>query len=245
MASSEKGSNTSLEKEEHHRVVPMTPMERQAALDAALAVDPGVSRFSKRAFYMYLITLVACCCSGDSGFDGTVMGGINSMTQYQQYFHMKTVGSKTGIIFGIYTIGSLSGTIPASYLPDRFGRRFSMFFGNLLLCVGAIITANAKDMPMFLGGRFLTGQMAASGMMVATGRWSGTLSWRLPLYIQLVPAALNVLFVFLCPESSNGDVKSPLVQLEMREIEEVIQINGADSMLLFLRDDFPLNTPDQ
>lgn len=64
---------------------------------------------------MYLVTLVVCCCSGDSGFDGTVclatithvgcgaerdtdnqvMGGINSMVQYQRYFGMTGVGSKT------------------------------------------------------------------------------------------------------------------------------------------------------
>ena len=40
-----------------------------------------------------------------------------------------------------------------------------------------------------------------SGMMVATGRWDSELAWRLPLYIQMVPAALNFLLVFLCPES--------------------------------------------
>jgi len=77
---------------------------------------------------MYLVTLVVCCCSGDSGFDGTVhfvlliaveldlnitfflffrhqvMGGINSMHQYQEYFGMTGVGSKTSIVFGIFTV---------------------------------------------------------------------------------------------------------------------------------------------
>lgn len=269
------------------RGLPMSPMERQIALKAALEVDPGVSRFSFRAFQMYLITLVVCCCSGDSGFDGTVMGGINSMVQYQQYFGLTGVGKKTSIVFGIFTIGSLCGTIPASYFPDKFGRRFSMFFGNLVLCVGAVITANAKGKGMFLGGRFLTGlgsscagasaksylaeitpphsrgaylgflnsfyyvgQMSATGMMVATGKFQSEMSWRLPLYIQLVPAALNVIFIFLCPESPrwlysvgksekarqvlarlhscDGNPKSPLVDLEMEEIEEKIEVDGVD-----------------
>ncbi|KAF8073785.1 general substrate transporter [Lyophyllum atratum] len=296
MAGSKDGSHSSIEKDEkvEHletsprvRGQPMTPVERQVALNAALEVDPGVSRFSLRAYQMYLITLVVCCCSGDSGFDGTVMGGINSMLQYQEYFGLTGVGAKTGIVFGIFTIGSICGTIPAFYLPDRFGRRFSMFFGNLVLCVGAVITANAKTQGMFLGGRFLTGlgsscagasaksylaeitpphsrgaylgflnsfyyvgQMSATGMMVATGKFQSEMSWRLPLYIQLVPAAINVLFVYLCPESprwlysvgkseearlvlaklhsSNGDPKSPLVDLEMEEIEEKIEVDGVD-----------------
>ncbi|KAF8908874.1 general substrate transporter, partial [Gymnopilus junonius] len=236
---------------------------------------------------MYLITFVICCCSGDSGFDGTVMGGINSMKQYQEYFGMTGVGSKTSIVFGIFTIGSICGTIPAAYLPDKFGRRLSMFFGNAVLIVGALITATAKDKGMFLGGRFLTGlgstcagasaksylaemapahsrgaylgflnsfyyvgQITATGMMVSTGNFQSEMSWRLPLYVQLVPAAINVSFVFLCPESprwlysvgradkareilarfhsSTNDIKSPLVDLEMSEIEEKIQIDGAD-----------------
>jgi len=288
---------------EYHDVVPVdeppsrrtkgstlrNPVERQLALQAALRVDPGVKRWSRRAFQMYLVTLVVCCCSGDNGFDGTVMGGINSMKQYQTYFGMTGVGSKTSIVFGIFTVGSICGTIPAAYLPDRFGRRFSMFFGNIVLLVGALLTANAKQKGMFLGGRFLTGlgslcastsaksylaeitpphsrgaylgflnsfyyvgQMTATGMMVATGKFNSELSWRLPLYIQVVPAALNLIFIFLCPESprwlysvgksdearsilarfhsSNGNPKSPLIDLEMEEIEEKIEVDGSDKI---------------
>ncbi|PFH53982.1 hypothetical protein AMATHDRAFT_72998 [Amanita thiersii Skay4041] len=265
-----------------------SPEERQLALKAALEIDPGIGRWTLRAIQLYLVTLVVCCCSGDSGFDGTVMGGINSMKQYQQYFGLSGVGSKTSIIFGIYTvIMCYSGTIPAAYLPDKFGRRFSMFFGNAVLIAGAILSANAKVKGAFLGGRFLTGlgsscagasaksylaevtpphsrgaylgflnsfyyvgQMTATGMMVATGRWQNEWSWRLPLYIQVVPAALNVLFIFLCPESprwlysigkttqarkllaklhsKDADVNSPLIDLEMDEIKEKIQIDGVD-----------------
>ncbi|KAF7422604.1 hypothetical protein PC9H_010760 [Pleurotus ostreatus] len=270
-----------------------TPLERQQALKAALEVDPGVKRWSLRAMQMYLVTLVACCCSGDSGFDGTVMGGINSMTQYQKYFGLTGVGKSTSIVFGIFTI-SLPFTTPVllsdgnpAYFPDKFGRRFSMFFGNGVLIVGAILTANATNEGMFLGGRYLTGlgstcagasaksflaelapphsrgaylgflnsffyvgQISATGMMVATGRFDSDWSWRLPLYIQVVPAALNVIFVFFCPESprwlysvgkeaqarrilarfhsSTGDPNSPLVSLEMEEIEEKLVVGGSD-----------------
>jgi hypothetical protein len=41
-----------------------------------------------------------------------------------------------------------------------------------------------------------------AGMMVATGKWKHSeLSWRLPLFVQCVPAGLNVLLVFFCPET--------------------------------------------
>ncbi|KAF8158376.1 general substrate transporter [Crassisporium funariophilum] len=286
-SSNEKDVVESKEHIEHHELVAQTPLERQMALKEALEIDPGVSRWAWGAIQMYLITLVVCCCSGDSGFDGTVMGGINSMKQYQQYFGMDGVGSKTSIVFGIFTVGSIVGVIPASYFPDRFGRRFSMWFGNAILIVGAILTANAKSKGPFLGGRFLTGlgascagasaksylaemapahsrgfymgflnsfyyvgQMTATGMMVATGRFQSEMSWRLPLYIQVVPAGINVIFIFFCPESprwlysvgkgdqarvilarlhsSTNDINSPLVNIEMKEIEEKITIGGGD-----------------
>ncbi|KAF8807122.1 general substrate transporter [Phlegmacium glaucopus] len=281
------GDSTGDVRDNSRKEAPLTPMERQIALQAALKIDPGVKRWAWAAIQLYLVTLVVCCCAGDSGFDGTVMGGINSMKQYQQYFGLTGVGKSTSIVFGIFTVGSICGTVPASYLPDRFGRRFSMFFGNAILIVGAILTANAKDKGMFLGGRFLTGlgatcasasaksylaeiapaksrgaylgflnsffyvgQITATGMMISTGKFQNQWSWRLPLYVQVVPASINLIFVFLCPESprwlhsigkadearrilarfhsSNDDIRSPLVDLEMKEIEEKIQIDGAD-----------------
>lgn len=292
--SSNEGTRSSIDKggTEHVEQAPyqyQTPAERKAALGAALAEDPGVGKWTRRAIQIYLITLVVCCCSGDSGFDGTVMSGINAMKQYQQYFGLTQSGSKTSIVFGIYTIGSVCATIPAAYFPDKFGRRFSMWFGNLVLLTGALLTANAHSKSMFLAGRWLTGvgsgcagasaksylaeiappqnrgaflgflnsfyyvgQMTATGMMVSTGKWDSELSWRLPLYIQVVPAGLNVLFIFLCPESPrwlftrgkkdearkvlarlhsvDGDPKgiSPLINLEMAEIEEKVSLEGAD-----------------
>ncbi|KAG5648316.1 hypothetical protein DXG03_004888 [Asterophora parasitica] len=100
MASGNGGFRTSIDPEKHNheekvRGQPMTPIERQIALKAALEIDPGVSGFSFRAFQAYLVTLVVCCCSSDSGVDGTVMGGINGMLQYQHYFDMSGVGAKT------------------------------------------------------------------------------------------------------------------------------------------------------
>jgi len=87
--------------------------------------------------------------------------------------------------------------------------------------------------------------------MVSTGRWNNELSWRLPLYIQAIPAGLNVLLVYLCPESPRWlysigrkddarailakfhsrtrDLNSPVVNIEIDEIEEKVTLEGADS----------------
>src|SRR4051794_18688940 len=74
---------------EHHEAKPRAPTssaERQERMAAALAIDPGHKAWSWAAIRSILITLCVCCCSGDSGFDGTVMGGINAM-KYVPIFH--------------------------------------------------------------------------------------------------------------------------------------------------------------
>ncbi|KZS92073.1 general substrate transporter [Sistotremastrum niveocremeum HHB9708] len=262
----------------HSRIpTPGTPLERQNALAVALQQDPGIKHGSRRAWHMYFIVLCACLCSTDNGFDGTVMGGINSMHQYQSYFGMTGAGLGTSLVFGIYTVGSLTGTIPASILPDRYGRRLSMLAGNLILIIGALITGTATFRSTFIFGRFLTGvggacaaaaaqsylaEMApahdrglylgilnsfATGMMVSTGKYENDWSWRLPLFVQLIPALFNAIFIFSCPESprwlyangrriearqvlaklhsSTGDLYSPLVDLEMEEIEDKVTVD--------------------
>jgi MFS family permease len=63
------------------------------------------------------------------------MSSVNSMIQWQTYFGLTDSkgAPKTGIIFGIYTVGQVVAFFPASYLPDRIGRRRSMFVGNCVL----------------------------------------------------------------------------------------------------------------
>ncbi|KAK0503894.1 general substrate transporter [Armillaria luteobubalina] len=293
------------EPEHHEQRLGQQVLDGQAALNAAIEADPGPKHFSLAAFQvscsieirpsqgtltlgqLYLIALVVCFCSGDTGFDGTVMGGINTMSQFQAFFGMKDDAAKTSIVFGIYTMPLGQLMLLIAYLPDKYGRRFPMWIGNAVLILGACLSANAKNMNMFLVGRWLTGtgsacagaaaksylaeispakyrgayigflnsfyyigQMAASGMMVSTGNYASDYSWRLPLYIQVVPAALNFFFIYFCPESprwlhsvgrghearhilakyhsATGDHNSPLIDLEMREIEEKIEIDGQD-----------------
>jgi len=113
--------------------------------------------------------------------------------------------------------------------------------------------APPQDRGLYVGilnSFFYVGQITATGMMVSTGKWNSDWSWRVPLFIQVVPASLNVLFVFLAPESprwlhtkgrrdearrilaklhsSTGDIHSPLIELQVEEIEEKVSVDGAD-----------------
>lgn len=62
------------------------------------------------------------------------MSAINGMDQFTSFFGLPATGSSgTGLVFGVYTIGGVAAALPASYLPDRFGRRLPILIGNVLL----------------------------------------------------------------------------------------------------------------
>ena len=56
-------------------------------------------------------------------YDGSLMGNINSLPQYREYFGFpKGVGTPaTGIVYAIYTIGNLVGSFVAGPATDFRG----------------------------------------------------------------------------------------------------------------------------
>jgi len=95
----------------------------------------------------------------------------------------------------------------------------------------------------------LLGSLLCSGVTVATGRLPTSTSWRTPFGLQIVPASILLLTVYLIPESprwlmsvgrksearkilaeyhGNGDENAPLVLLELREFEESIKLDACD-----------------
>ncbi|EJP61917.1 Hexose transport-related protein, putative [Beauveria bassiana ARSEF 2860] len=119
----------------------------------AAPLDP----WSKTSFQLYLILLVAALNATASGFDGSIFSSINAMPQYQKYFHHNELGSATGIIFMIYTIGNMIGSLFTGPICDRFGRRAGMITGSVLIMVGAAVQTAARSDAYLLGGRFVLG----------------------------------------------------------------------------------------
>lgn len=101
-----------------------------------------------------------------------------------------------------------------------------------------------------LNSFYYVGQLIASGIAIPLGLRPDTWAWRSPILLQSAPAVINVIFVLLLPESprwlySRGhkeravsilaklhsrdmDPHSPLIQLEIQEIEANISLSGAD-----------------
>jgi MFS family permease len=56
-----------------------------------------------------------------------------------------------------YTTGNAIGFLIAGANSDLFGRRLFLLFGNIVCCVGFIITASANGASQFTAGLAITG----------------------------------------------------------------------------------------
>ncbi|KIW33267.1 uncharacterized protein PV07_00134 [Cladophialophora immunda] len=113
--------------------------------------------FSRSMLRLYGCLAIAYLCGCLNGYDGSLMGGLNAMSTYQKYFHMKTAGSSTGLVFAMYNIGSIPAVFFSGPVNDHFGRRAGMFTGAVIIIIGTCIQAPSTSHAMFLGGRFVLG----------------------------------------------------------------------------------------
>lgn len=125
-------------------------------VDLAAALGPNKpDTWGKGHRKLYAMCLLVYLCSTMNGYDGSLMGSINSVPSYLKYFNLPQNGAaSTGIIFSIFQIGQMAGAL-FIWLADWRGRRLSIFIGCIGVVVGTIVTSTAKDIPTFVGGRFL------------------------------------------------------------------------------------------
>lgn len=115
---------------------------------------------------------------------------------------------------------------------------------NSFYYVGQILASGIAVSP------FLPRYDSNSNTQIPFGRWDSTAAWRGPLYLQCVPAGINLIFVLFISESprwlfaqgkveqardvlakfhsKTGDRHSPLIDLELAEFEENISQSGSD-----------------
>jgi len=119
----------------------------------------NVRPWTKAMFKLYLCLLIATLNSCINGYDGSLMGAINSYPQYRSYFNFnETEGTPTtGIVYAIYTIGNLVGSFVAGPATDFRGRKWGMCIGTSIIIIGACIQATCHNLGGFMGGRFVLG----------------------------------------------------------------------------------------
>ncbi|KAJ7185220.1 hexose transporter [Mycena filopes] len=120
-------------------------------------MDPNRKWYNNRR----LITLNAwivllLITSSTNGYDGSMMNGLQSLTQWENYFNKPTKG-KLGLLNAIQNIGALAGYPFAPYLSDGIGRRPTVFLGALIMCIATAVQTASQSVGMFIGARFLIG----------------------------------------------------------------------------------------
>ncbi|KAB8067326.1 general substrate transporter [Aspergillus leporis] len=243
---------------------------------------------SKSMLKLYWCIAVAMLNSCINGYDGSLMGSINSYEQYRTYFGFDPDEGtpSTGIVYAIYTIGNIVGSFTAGPFTDFKGRRVGMALGAIFIIIGTVVQATCHNIGGFMAGRFILGFGVATsatagpsyvsemahpayrGAMTGlynvlwfgggipgtfipwkTSSIEGTMSWRIPIWLQMVFSGLVLLSCFTIPESprwlisqdkheaalkvltdyhGDGDRNAPIVQLEYREMLADISKTGSD-----------------
>ncbi|KAJ5620923.1 hypothetical protein N7510_004907 [Penicillium lagena] len=111
--------------------------------------DPGMRK-------LYSLAMVLCLASATTGYDGSMLNGLQILDIWQDYFHHPT-GSILGLFGSIYSIGGLAGLPFAPYIADHYGRRIAIITGCLLLFVGVAVQSAAQNFSMFIAARFFVG----------------------------------------------------------------------------------------
>lgn len=145
------------EREHGHKTTEIREVQNVALADATMKAN--LSPWTGRMFKLYGILLIATLNSCINGYDGSLMGAINSYPQYRSYFGFSlTEGTpSTGIVYAIYTIGNLVGSFAAGPATDFRGRKWGMFIGCLIIVIGTCVQASCHNLAGFMGGRFILG----------------------------------------------------------------------------------------
>ncbi|ORX46983.1 general substrate transporter [Hesseltinella vesiculosa] len=91
-----------------------------------------------------------------TGYDGSLLNGLQSLTQWDSYFGNPT-GPRLGTLSSGVTFGMLAIMIFTSWISDRFGRRWPIIVGSFVTIIGAIVQGAAVNFGMFWVGRFIIG----------------------------------------------------------------------------------------
>ncbi|KAF9555258.1 hexose transporter [Agrocybe pediades] len=127
--------------------------------DAAYAhlVNPNRKWYNnKRLIALNFWILLLLVTSSTNGYDGSMMNGLQSLPQWDGYFHHPTKG-KLGLLNAIQNIGSLAAYPFSPYLSDGLGRRTTVFIGAFIMCAATALQTASVSVGMFIGARFLIG----------------------------------------------------------------------------------------
>lgn len=109
-----------------------------------------------RLLQLYLLLLCAFLGQFTTGFDGSMLNGMQSLPQWNKEFGNPTGGRLGAMVNGV-VFGVLFSLFFSSQLCEKLGRRYPITIGSSLVVLGSILQGAAQTYAMFVVGRFLIG----------------------------------------------------------------------------------------
>ncbi|KAF7195084.1 MFS glucose transporter mfs1 [Pseudocercospora fuligena] len=127
----------------------------------------------------YIFALAAFASIGGFlfGYDQGVISGVLVMNNFAKEFPvLADDATLQGWMVSVLTLGAMFGAFVNGPVCDRFSRKWSLLYANIVFLIGSILQCAAQNIPMIFFGRFFCG--LAIGM----------LSMAVPLYLsELAP----------------------------------------------------------
>jgi len=105
---------------------------------------------------LYLTLMLAVLTSATNGYDGSMMNGLQALTQWQASFNNPGAATR-GLLNAIMSVGSLVALTITPYIADGFGRRFGVMTGCIIMIIGVVLQSIGINIQMFIAARFLIG----------------------------------------------------------------------------------------
>ncbi|KAL1852109.1 hypothetical protein VTK73DRAFT_9278 [Phialemonium thermophilum] len=103
-----------------------------------------------------LLLIIPLLSSSVSGYDGSLMNGLQSLQQWRDYFG-NPEGQMLGLVNAAQSIGSVLALPFVGVLSDRYGRKPILLAGVALVCVASVVQAASVHYAMFVASRIIVG----------------------------------------------------------------------------------------
>jgi len=133
-------------------MAPPLAVEEQGIIERLVAED-NVRWWNKPNLRRLYLCLVPFCLfiESTSGFDSSMMNGMQALSYWKDYFG-NPKGGQLGLLVACYNLGAITSIPFVSLVSDHFGRRKSIIFGSIIMCIGAImqgLSQNRKTPPSY------------------------------------------------------------------------------------------------
>ncbi|KAF7558142.1 hypothetical protein G7Z17_g2 [Cylindrodendrum hubeiense] len=106
---------------------------------------------------LYLLLFPACVISyATSGYDGSMMNSLQTVSHWDDFFDNPR-GAQLGFMSAVMALGSICSTPIAPWVADKFGRRWGITTGSIIMIIGAILQCESTAFAMFVVSRFILG----------------------------------------------------------------------------------------